>query len=337
MDYHDDIYGSVTITEPVLLDLLASRAVQRLHGVMQHGITGIIGLTAPVTRFEHSVGAMLLVRRLGGSVTEQVAALLHDVSHTAFSHVIDYVYDDHDGQSYHDRYKEVYVTKTDLPNILASHSIAWQDVLDEAQFPILEQPAPRLCADRVDYFLRDARPLGLASTEEVAHALAHLCLANGRIVTDDIDVARWLADTYMAADEASWSNFREVGLYELTARALRRGFEIGLISDEDIWGIDAPLWTKLQAATDNQLHQLVQAVSPQTEFAWDEANPTFWVSTKIRTIDPDVVSSVADANNAYNPQPLSALDAAFAQRRQDYLTRKGGKWPMRVVGLDEGI
>ncbi len=34
---------------------------------------------------------MMLVNRLGGSLEEQIAALLHDVSHTAFSHVIDYV------------------------------------------------------------------------------------------------------------------------------------------------------------------------------------------------------------------------------------------------------
>ena len=36
---------------------------------------------------------MLLIKKLGGSVEEQIAGLLHDVSHTAFSHVIDYVFD----------------------------------------------------------------------------------------------------------------------------------------------------------------------------------------------------------------------------------------------------
>jgi len=63
MNYTDPIYGIVTIDEPVLTALIHSQAVQRLHNVLQHGITGLIGLTTPITRFEHSLGVMLLVRR----------------------------------------------------------------------------------------------------------------------------------------------------------------------------------------------------------------------------------------------------------------------------------
>ena len=57
-------------------------------------ITALLGITQPITRYEHSVGVMLLARRVGGGLREQVAALLHDVSHTAFSHVIDHVFHD---------------------------------------------------------------------------------------------------------------------------------------------------------------------------------------------------------------------------------------------------
>ena len=244
MHFKDSIYGSVTITEPVLQAVLQSAAMQRLHKVLQHGITGLIGLTEPVTRFEHSVGAMLLVRRLGGGVPEQIGALLHDVSHTAFSHVIDYVLDDHDGQSYHDEMKEAYMATTDLPAILARHGYDWTNFVDEAQFPLLEQPSPRLCADRIDYFLRDCIGLGLATQADVDRAVADLVVGNGRIALKTAPVARWFGDTFMAADDASWANFREVGLYELTARAIRRGLEIGVVVQDDFWLTDAILWQK---------------------------------------------------------------------------------------------
>lgn len=324
MNVDDPIYGSVTISEPVLQDLIHSRAVQRLHGVLQHGITGLIGLTEQISRFDHSLGAMLLVRRLGGSVPEQIGALLHDVSHTAFSHVIDYVFDDHDGQSFHDEMKESYMVNTDLPDILARHGYDWTDFVDEAQFHLLEQPSPRLCADRVDYFLRDCGGLGLATDVEIARAVADLVVVNGRIALKTVAIARWFGETFMLADDSSWANFREVGLYELTARAIRRGVAIGLISQDDFWLTDAVLWQTLHSAKDEQLQTLLSQVSLETQFVWDEENPTFKVSTKLRAVDPDLFV-------AGELRPLSTLDPEFAKQRADYLNRKQGAWPMRVV------
>ena len=324
MRFDDPLYGPETIGEPVLQALLASRAVQRLRGVLQHGITGLIGITTPTTRFDHSLGALLLVRRLGAGLPEQIAALLHDVSHTAFSHVIDYVFDDHDGQSFHDEHKVAYVRGTDLPQILADHGFAWEPLMDETRFALLEQPAPALCADRIDYFLRDARDLELLSSGEIVATLGALRVVDGRIGIADQAIARRMADAFLDADEASWANFREVGLYEVTARAIRRAFEVGVLSEEDVWGTDAPIWARLQAHDDPKLQALLALVDPATRFVWDDENPSFRVSTKLRAIDPDVVI-------AGRLRPLSGLDPAFARRRDAYLNEKSGKWPMRVV------
>ncbi len=327
MVYHDEIYGDQVINEPVLVDLMNSAAMQRLRGVMQHGITGLIGITSPVTRYDHSVGTMILVERLGGSLSERIAALLHDISHTAFSHVIDYVYDNHDGQSFHDEQKESFLVQSDIPNVLEQYGFAWRDLLNDERYPLLEQPAPRLCADRLDYFLRDSLDLGLATTSEVREALQHLTVVNERIVTDSIEAAKWLGYTYIAADDASWANFREVGLYEITAQAIRRGLEIGTLTETDIWGIDRPMWRKLQQSYDQQLQSNLRLISADTRFVWDEDNPDFWVSTKLRTIDPDVMVNGSLVH-------LSTLDSAFAKYRTAYILNKQGKWPMRVSAPD---
>jgi HD superfamily phosphohydrolase len=325
MNYYDQIYGSVNITEPVLIDLMESHAMRRLQGVLQHGITGLIGVTEAITRFDHSVGAMLLVRRLGGSIEEQIGALLHDVSHTAFSHVIDHALDEADTQSYHDRVKEDYVSGTDIPEVLARHGYNWQQFVDETQFPLLEQPAPLLCADRLDYFLRDAVPLGLATLKQVHETLSHLLIYNGQIMVNDLDAARWLGDTFMAADDASWANFWEVGLYEVTAHAIRRAMQIGAFTEEDFWLTDEVAWQKLWVAEDDELQKWLKLVRKDVDFVWDEAAADFRVSPKIRTIDPHVVL-IGDV------RPLSLWDVNYAQRRADYLERKSNNWPMRVVG-----
>ncbi len=325
MNYFDPVYGSTLITEPVLLDLMQAQAMQRLHGVLQHGVSALVDITVPTSRFEHSVGVMLLVRRLGADLEEQIAALLHDVSHTAFSHVIDYVFDGHNTQGYHEEKKVEYVSSTDLPVVLEKHGYDWQNFMDEEAFPLLEQPSPHLCADRLDYFLRDARDLGLASDGEVAAALSYLSNYQGRIVTTNLTSARWLGQTFITADQASWANFREVGLYELAARAIRRGLEIGVLTEADIWGTDQPAWEKLRASPDTQLQYNLRRVHAETRFEWDEISPEFRVSTKIRSIDPDIL-----INGSI--QPLSAIDPDFAAFREAYLKQNSGKWPMRVLG-----
>ena len=324
MIYKDLIYGEVEITEPVILALMKTAVLARLKGVLQHGITGLIGLTDRTSRFDHSMGAMLIVRRLGGSTEEQVAALLHDVSHTAFSHVIDYVVDGHDNQSYHDEIKEEYLQHTDIPATLAKFGFDWRPFIHEEDFPILEQPSPRLCADRVDYFLRDAFGLGLATMEEIQFGLDSLVVANGRIATNNIEAAQWFGNTYIQADDTSWANFREVGLYEVTARAIKRALQINLISESDFMSTDEPFWQKLHEGDDPELQQWLNLVSLDTKFVRDEANPTFRVSTKLRAIDPDVL---VDGEL----RPLSTLDPQFAEHRTSYLQNKQGKWPMRVI------
>lgn len=324
MDYSDPIYGQQNIAESVLIELMTSKAMGRLQGVLQHGISGLIGITSPVTRFDHSLGVLILVRLMGGSLKEQIAALLHDISHTAFSHVIDYVFNNHNGQSYHDEHQYSYLIKTEIPQILAKHGYDWTDFLEEKNFPILEQPAPRLCADRLDYFLRDSLDLGLSTIRDVQNVLDHLVVADGRIATDSIEIATWLGNNFMAADERSWANFDEVGLYEVTAKAIRQGLAVGLIDEDDIWGTDQPLWQKLLAAADPRVQSWVKLVNVDTRFVWDEENPTFRISTKIRTIDPDVLITG-------ELRPLSALDPAFAADRDAYIKRKSGSWPMRVI------
>jgi HD superfamily phosphohydrolase len=329
VEYTDRIYGTVAIESPILLTLMQTHALRRLHGVLQHGISGLLGITRPTSRFEHCVGVMILARSLGASLHEQVAALLHDVSHTAFSHVIDYVYLGHDSQSYHEDVKESYFAQTDLPAVLACHGYDWRRLLDETAFPILEQPAPALCADRLDYFLRDSLDLGLATLTDIRSALSSLVVHNGQIAVVERDAALWIADTYMAADNASWANLREVGLYELCARAIRRALALGVITDADIWGTDADVWARLGRNDDAELQALIRLVSADTGFVIDEHAPTFRVSTKLRTVDPQVL---VDGRLTR----LSALDVGFARRRAAYLRAKSGQWPIRVIPPRDG-
>ncbi len=102
MIIYDDIYGEFEV-EKVLEELIFSDPVQRLKGIHQGGASYLVNQKWNETRLDHSIGVMLLIRKLGGSLEEQIAGLLHDVSHTAFSHVIDFVFENKE-EDYHEKY-----------------------------------------------------------------------------------------------------------------------------------------------------------------------------------------------------------------------------------------
>jgi len=95
------------------------------------------------------------------------------------------------------------------------------------------------------------------------------------------------------------------------------------LSEADLWGTDQPTWEKLQASSDPELQANLKRVHADTRFVWDDVAPEFRVSTKLRSIDPDLV---VDGS----VRPLSTLDPDFSAYRSEYLRENSGKWPMRV-------
>ena len=63
MVIEDVVYGSVEITEPVLLDILHSTALQRLKGISASGYFEPYFPGVDHSRFEHSLGVLYLLKR----------------------------------------------------------------------------------------------------------------------------------------------------------------------------------------------------------------------------------------------------------------------------------
>src|SRR3989344_2094676 len=152
MKLYDKIYGKVEIKEPVLLELIGSSPLRRLKKINQHGISEIKGKI--ITRYDHSVGVMLLLKRYDASLDEQIAGLLHDVPHTAFSHIVDFAVGSHSSQTFHEKFMKRLIFQSEIPYILKKHKFDVSRVIDKSKFPLSEAPLPNLCADRIDYFLR---------------------------------------------------------------------------------------------------------------------------------------------------------------------------------------
>lgn len=65
MQVYDTIYGNFEI-DGVLEELLQTEAMQRLKKIHQVGASFLVKPEWNITRYEHSIGVMLLVKMLGG-------------------------------------------------------------------------------------------------------------------------------------------------------------------------------------------------------------------------------------------------------------------------------
>ncbi|KAJ0424959.1 hypothetical protein BJY00DRAFT_226678 [Aspergillus carlsbadensis] len=320
----DEIHGEHLITEPVLLDLLRSPHVLRLRNIDQHGVTGVLGLLPNVTRLEHSIGAFLLVRGQGAAIPEQVAALLHDISHTVFSHVIDFALSGPGEDSFHEVHKDRYVRgMTDLPEIIQRHGLDPDEVLREELFPLVEQPTPHLCADRVDYALRDTVALGELSVEQARGVLRALhAVPNARdpsriLVLRDAEVALGFSRAYIAADAALWGNSAHGDMYRRLAGVIRNVIRQGLVQEEALWTLsDKEFWDLMRSVASEEDRAVLDGL--EEGGIPDEEGLPFPAGAKIRTIDPDVYVSDSDAEIV----PLSRVLPVWATEREEYIRQR---------------
>lgn len=304
MEIKDRVYGTVSITEPVLLELIDSAPVQRLKRINQAGASQYVIEGLNVTRYEHSVGVMILLRKLGASIEEQTAGLLHDVPHTAFSHVIDHVFteNNHDHE-FHERFHEQIIMQSEVPAILEKHGFSVERLLDEKNFLLLERSSPDLCADRIDYALRDCLAIG-GSQETINEIAAALTVKDNEIIMSNKETAQLFAEEFLRMDTELWADPRGVTIFEILADALRRALDKNILTEDDLFLDDATVFAKLQDAQDKHITERLAMLNPNLEIEENPEDFDFYGKTKPRYIDPKFVQGekvlrVSDVDNQF--------------------------------------
>ncbi len=251
MKLHDQVYGTVEINSEVIEALIQCPPMQRLKGIGQFGTPDEFDLRKTnFSRYDHSVGVMLLLRRLGGSEEEQIAGLLHDVSHTAFSHTVDWVIGDGEKEDFQDQQHEQIIQKSEIPSVLNKFGFSAERIVDYHHFTLLEQDLPALCTDRVDYSLRELR------SRTVQKVLPALTTYNDKIVFTDQDAAFTFAEAFLFLQRTSWGGEEPVMRNILFVKVLQRGIEKGIITFSDFWQDDNYVLKKLKAAHDPVIENL---------------------------------------------------------------------------------
>ncbi|RZJ69679.1 MAG: HD domain-containing protein [Flavobacterium sp.] len=99
---NDPIYGFISITNPLVYDLIQHPYFQRLRRISQMGMTYLVYPGAHHTRFHHALGCMHIMQKTiqvlkskNVEISEEeenalcIAILLHDIGHGPFSHAME--------------------------------------------------------------------------------------------------------------------------------------------------------------------------------------------------------------------------------------------------------
>ncbi len=284
-------YGNFTITEPVIIDLIKHPIMQRLKKIRQYGVNYFVIKPEEYHRFEHSLGVFALLRKCGASLNEQIAGLLHDVSHTVFSHVGDWVFDHPDGKSsYQDDHHEEFLRRSGLADVLAFHGFTVEDIHHKNKaFTCMDCDLPDLCADRIEYNLQGGVREHLITEQEFDAMVNDLHFVDGKWYLTDPALARKLGDISLFHTEHVWTSPWGLLVYDLTGKALKAGLNAGCFTPDDIhFGTDDETWQRLNACPNAQVQELMKQIKNYKKLyrVIDTAQADFIVYGKCRGVDP---------------------------------------------------
>lgn len=303
MIINDRVYRGQEISEPVLLDLIQTPEIQRLRRISQFGMPSYLYNYPTFQRFEHSLGVMLLLRELNASLEEQVAGLVHDVSHSAFSHLIDWIYGTETQENHQDEVLHERIRESSLPKILKRYGFDHQRVSNHDNYLLLEQEAPLLCADRVDSALRE---MALCRNPEDVPFLRRSLIVHNRIMFDNKEAAEIFAENYMDCQLNHWGAVEYKTRWRLLSQALKYAMEEGTISYDDLFTHDAAVLEKIGRSSNQAIRQNLNLLMGKLNIVEDLEGPIV-LKKKFRYVDPEFLEQervyrVTEVNPKYKEQ-----------------------------------
>ncbi len=290
MILQNNIFGDFDIKEEVLIELINTSAIQRLKNIDQAGYSkGFFKHSR--NRYNHSIGVFLVLRKYGASLEEQMAGLIHDISHYAFSHAIDYILKEGDisKQDLQDRSKEKFLEKSDVPEILEKYGYDTKYIANEENFPLLENSLPDLCADRIEYSLRDIGLFLENGESEAKRILTHLKVKDGNTwYFDNVDIGYEYAEYFKKLNDDLYAGFSSAIMFKSIKDFIKHALQREYICTDDLEQYDQYVLDKClkYIESDKLLRKYWARMNNRKLFYQDRNNCEEIVSCKSRVVDP---------------------------------------------------
>ncbi len=285
------IFGPVECDSLLIYRLLETKALKRLHAIDQSGPVAYFGLTPAFSRYEHSIGVWALLKYYGANEKEQAAGLMHDVSHTAFSHVTDHLFYEPDmAHSYQDTIHLWYLKAMKVDEVASVFGLTLEDLNpDSLHYRRLEQPLPDLCADRIEYILHTGFLWKKITLAEVHNILKELKFDEGRWYFITLEAARKFSRLSLYFTQNVWGSPWNKAFYEYFKEALKRAIELRLITKDQLhFGYDRQILDILLNSSDIDIQNYMKACRNIHDFYQEVEGKDYhyFFKPKCRAVDP---------------------------------------------------
>ena len=267
--------------------------MERLKFIDQGGPLFYFEKAPNFQRFEHSIAVMALIKKFNGSLMEQIVCLLHDVSHTVFSHLAENLFnnDDHE-KGYQDKIHLIFLEKSGTFKILEKYGIELKDLdPDCGKYNMLEKALPEMCADRIEYNLHTGVLYNIISKNDLDLILNDLKYENNKWFFTTPDIAKKFATLSLYFTKEIWASDWNSIFYKFFVEALKRAIDLKCLNFDIIhYGKDIDVINILKNQNDAYIQYIFDCCEDikKTYKISDEKDYDFFIQNKFRGIDPSI-------------------------------------------------
>ncbi|MDD3178017.1 MAG: HD domain-containing protein [Candidatus ainarchaeum sp.] len=238
MKYVDKVYGEFEFNEDIILKILNCKSILRLKKIEQMGLPPKLHYNLGFSRFEHTLGVLCLCYKFNLSLEHKIAAIFHDLAHTAFSHVYDYLVKNYE-ENFHDNNLKILLDNDkEIKSILKEYNIDIKQFYNiEDKFEIIKRKDRFLNFDRFDYTLREFFYLK-KDLNKINMFLENIFLKDDCIIFKTYGLAKKFKEIYIYFSQNHWGDANHKTRYSIFVDSLKKALDLNLITFDDFYKTD---------------------------------------------------------------------------------------------------
>ena len=238
---------------------------------------------------DHSLGVFILLKNFGASLLEQIAGLIHDVSHGVFSHCLDYALSEgsEKEQNHQDNVFEKFVRNSEIPDIIKKHGLDIDYILNDKNFPLKEKLLPDLCADRIDYSLRTEVFFKKSNQDKIDYFLNNFTIQDNLWVFKNLESAKSFTELFLELNSAFFAGLESAVMFRTTGDVIKYALEKQYLTKNDLYTTEKEVLKKIENnLQDPRLKLLFDRMNNKTKFENNPVDYNAHVFCKSRAVDP---------------------------------------------------